>query len=82
MAEVVEARFTVSSDDESVLSGSVCYSSDSNNEDEASLSEISTHTDVHPYLFEPELSPSETPSGVSLLEESVSSINRVGNTDW
>ena len=85
MAEIAEASSTVSSDDDSVLSGSACYSSDSNVEDEVSLSQlsgISTHTDVHPYLFEPELSPSKTPSGASLVEESISSGNRVGNTDW
>ena len=42
--------------------------------------EIFTHTDVYPYLFKPELSSSETPSDIFIVEESPSVI-QVGNTD-
>ena len=62
-------------------------SSDSNgedlDEDELSSSDLDifTYSDVYPYLFKPELSPSETPSG-SFIDEESPSVICVGNIDW
>ena len=70
---IVEGNFGINSNNDTVLTGSAYYSSNSNddsssvNEDCSSSDsngedlemsstglEIFTHTDVHPYLFEPE----------------------------
>jgi len=66
-------------DSNSILSGSVCYSTELSEDNEV-LSEVSLMLDmeeVHPYLFEPERSSSE--SDEETLDITDSHEERIGN---
>jgi len=84
MAEGGRSSSCSESDSDSLLSGSVCYSTEfSDDHEELSEAPLLYHgtEEVHPYLFEPERSSSsepdtETPDTVDYREE------RIGNTDW
>lgn len=89
MAESSDSSYSVDSDSDSILSGSVCYSTDySDNDDDSINSSVSTEMGVLPYRFEPEASDSESMGGhggevdPSRADPSESSLERLGNTDW
>jgi len=84
MAEGDKSTLFSETDNDSVLSGSVCYSTELSEDDDV-LSEagsevpLSVYTEdaVHPYFFEPEQSSSELDS------ETLDTINSwIGNTNW
>ena len=90
MAESSDSSYS-DSDTDSILSGSVCYSTEysSDDDDDSSIdshdseSSVSTELGVLPYRFEPEASDSESTIGHGgEIDPSESSLERVGNTDW
>jgi len=82
MAEGDSPNSFSETDSDSVLSGSVCYSTELSEDNEV-LSEASLMLDteeVHPYLFEPEQSSSD--SDEEILDITNSHEEQIGNTDW
>jgi len=61
MAESSDSSSCVESDGDSILSGSVNYSTEYSDDDSISDLSISADTEVLPYRFEPEASDSESP---------------------
>ena len=87
MAEGDRSTLFSETDNDSVLSGSVCYYTELSEDDEVlseAGSEVSLlfHTEdvVHPYLFEPVRSSSELDS--ETLDTVDSWEERIGNTNW
>ena len=90
MAESSDSSYS-DSDTDSILSGSVCYSTEysSDDDDDSSIdlhdseSSVSTELGVLPYHFEPEAFDSESTVGHGgEIDPSEFSLERVGNTDW
>ena len=89
MVESSNFNFSVERDDDSILSGSVNYSTCTESSDDFSVSDLSipAEAEVLPYRFEPNESDSKS-TGYAYGGEAVHgeldslSPERVGNTDW
>jgi len=85
MPESSDSSSCIESDGNSILSGSVNYSTEYSNNDSISDLSISADTEMLPYCFEPEASDSESPgySGdVDPGELDRLSSERVENINW
>jgi len=85
MAESSDSSSCVESDGNSILSGSVNYSTEYSDDDSISDLSISADTEVLPYHFEPKASDSESPGYSGDVDpgklDGLSS-ERVGNINW
>ena len=85
MAESSNSSCSVESDDDSFLSGSVNYSTESSVDLSVSDLSVSAEVEVLPYRFEPEASDNESIGhDGEVVRGELDSLNpeRVGNTDW
>ena len=85
MAESSNSSCSIESDDNSFLSGSVNYSTESSVDLSLSDLSVSAEVEVVPYCFEPEGSDSESIShGGEVVRGELDSLSpeQVGNTDW
>ena len=85
MAESSNSSCSIESNDDSFLSGSMNYSTESSVDLSISDFSVSAEVEVLPYRFEPEVSDSESighDGEVVRGELDSLSPERVGNTDW